>query len=137
MTANGDLVLVERKDRSYEAGLKDTSEKRVRRVIEEVKNARIPLEPEACRILVVGFQHLVGRVHTEQMDRLYQTALEQEFKNTPKANLPHVVVVEHLGLEPRTGGEKSNFFSPQPLNWDPAKEGAVRLLVKALGFEPD
>jgi hypothetical protein len=137
LTGDGDLVLVERKDRSYEAGLKDTAEKRIRRVIDEVRSAHIPPEPGACRILVVGFQHLVGNADIAQTDRAYQTALEREFENTHDPNLPHVVVIEHLGLEPRTGGEKSTFFSPQPIQVDDAKDTVLRLVVRALGVDPD
>lgn len=137
VTRDGDLVLVERKDRSYEAGLTDTTQKRVRRVIDEANSARIPALPGACRILTVGFQHLVGDAASEEIDRAYQTAVEEAFENAPKVDLPHVVVVEHLGLEPRTGGERSDFFSPQPIHLDPAMEPVMRLLVAALGVEPE
>lgn len=83
-TESGDLVLVERKDRPYEPGLTDTPEKRVHRVIDEVRKARIPSEPAACRVLTVGFQHLVPSAETEQVDHYYQRALEKEFEGTSK-----------------------------------------------------
>ncbi len=134
-TAMGKVVLVERKDRSYEAGLSDTTEKRARRVIDEVKDARIPDEPGACRVLTVGFQHVVLTAEMEQTDKFYQRALEEEFKNIPKAALPQLVVIEHLGLE--AGGEWNDFFSPQMLNWDSTFDGVGRLLLRALGVEPD
>ena len=59
ITRSSDVVLVERKDRSYDAGLRDSPEKRVRRVQDEVRNSKIPTDAGACRILSVGFQHLV------------------------------------------------------------------------------
>ncbi len=39
VTKLGNTVLVERKDRSYEAGLGDTAEKHIKKVIAEVRNA--------------------------------------------------------------------------------------------------
>ena len=38
-------ALVERKDRSYDAGLRDSPEKRVRRVQDEVRNSKIQTDP--------------------------------------------------------------------------------------------
>ncbi len=138
VTATGDLVLVERKDRSYEAGLKDTADKRVRRVIDEITKARIPNERGACRILTVGFQHLVREDEIQKIDRLYQSVLKKAFKHAKfKGSLPHFVVVEHLGLEPRTGGQKSDFFSPQAIHWNRAAQRMQPLLVAALGAKPD
>lgn len=138
VTAIGDLVLVERKDRSYEAGLNDTAAKRVRRVIDEIKKARIPNEPGSCRILTVGFQHLVEEGEMEQIDRLYHRAIRKAFKHAnSKGSLPHFVVVEHLGLEPRTGGQKSDFFSPQAIHWNRAAQRMQPLLVDALGAKLD
>ncbi len=153
-TATGDLVLVERKDRPYEPGLSDTRKRRVRRVIEEVKKARIPGEPRACRVLSVGFQHLVRGAEMPQLDKYYQRVLRKEFsggvlcrlirtlrargrKNAPPANPPHVVIIEHLGLEPVPGGERNDFFSPQPINLDlrklsPEMERVLPLLMRAL-----
>ena len=46
-TAGGDLVLLERKDRSYGAGLTDTPGRRALRVVAYVKECRIPTEPIA------------------------------------------------------------------------------------------
>jgi len=46
-TAGGDLVLLERKDRSYGAGLTDTPGRRALRVVAYVKECRIPTEPSA------------------------------------------------------------------------------------------
>ena len=136
VTADGDTVLVERKDRSYEAGVTDTAEKRAIRVIQEVKRTHIPVESGAARILVVGFQHLVKQDEMKIVDPAYQHALETAFQGESRVGLPHMVVVEHLGMEPRTGGVKSNFFSPQPLNWQPGLMDRVgRLLVSAIGAE--
>jgi hypothetical protein len=141
VTGDGDVVLVERKDRSYEAGLTDTPEKRARRIIEEIEGSHIPDELGALRVLVVGFQHLVLSADTEQTDKYYQSAMEEEFKATPVADLPHVVLIEHLGLEAeRSGGERNNFFSPQPINlkldqMDDKTERALRLLARALGAD--
>jgi len=60
------------------------------------------------------FQNLVLAADTEETDKYYQRALEEEFKETPKADLPHLVLIEHLGLEAeRRGGERNSFFSPQ------------------------
>ncbi len=141
MTDDNDVVLIERKDRSYEAGLADTPEKRVRRIVEEINDSHIPKEPGALRVLVVGFQHLVLTADTEETDKYYQRALEAEFKDTPKDDLPHLVLIEHLGLEvERRGGERNNFFSPQPLNltldkMDSKMERVLRLLARALGAD--
>ena len=139
MTRHGDTVLVERKDRSYEAGLLDTPHKRGLRVIAEVRTAAAAMPrdpPGAGRVLVVGFQHLVREREAESVDKGYQVALGEAFGAgaPPVDGLPHVVVIEHLGLEPKTGGEKCNFFSPQPLNPEPTFMARVApLLAKALG----
>lgn len=139
VTKLGDTVLVERKDRSYEAGQGDTPEKRVKRVIAEVRNAAetMPRDPPgAGRVLVVGFQHLVRENEAEAVDKGYEAGLEEAFGGgaVPFDDLPHVVIVEHLGLEPKTDGEKWNFFSPQPLNPEPRFMARVApLLVRALG----
>lgn len=139
-TQFGDLVLVERKDRSYEAGLGDTAERRIKKVIAEVRNAAdtMPREPGAARVLVVGFQHLVRESEAEAVDKGYDAALKEAFGGgeVPLGVLPHVVIIEHLGLEPKTSGEKWNFFSPQPLNPEPTFMARVApLLVKALGVK--
>jgi hypothetical protein len=132
-------VLVERKDRSYEAGLGDTPEKRIKKVIAEVKNAAATMPrdpPGAGRVLMVGFQHLVRDSEAEAVYKDYEAGLKEAFGGgaVPLDNLPHVVIVEHLGLEPKTGGEKWNFFSQQPLNPEPRFMARVApLLVKALG----
>ncbi|MHB8879270.1 MAG: hypothetical protein ACYC8T_36705 [Myxococcaceae bacterium] len=118
-TADGDLVLVERKDRSYEAGLKDTAETRALRVIDEVERAHIPIEPGAARLLVVAFQHFVRRIETADTDRAYEIALGNAFRRAALTAPPHIVVVEHLGMDVRTHGEKSNFFSPIAVKWEP------------------
>lgn len=138
-TGAGDRVYVERKDRSYEAGLADTLETRIGRVIQEVRKAgpKMPRERGAVRVLVVGFQHLVRKREAKTVDRGYFEALRREFGGgrVRPADLPHLVVVEHLGLEPKTGGERWDFFSPQLLNAKPRelvhRVGSV--LVKALG----
>jgi hypothetical protein len=143
VTQDGDVVLVERKDRAYEAGLTDTPEKRARRIIEEINASHIPDEPGSFRVLVVGFQHLVLSADTEQTDKSYQRAIEEEFRGVPVNGLPHVVLIEHLGLEAeRSGGEKNSFFSPQPINlrldqMDAKTERALRLLAQALGADLD
>jgi len=54
-TDGGDLVLVERKDRPYEPGLKDTPQKRARWIITQVKNADIPTDQERCAFWRSGF----------------------------------------------------------------------------------
>jgi len=77
VTGDGDVVLVERKDRAYEAGLTDTPEKRARRIIEEINGSHIPDESSAFRLLVVGFQNLVLNADTEQTDKSYQRAIEE------------------------------------------------------------
>lgn len=139
VTGSGDTVYVERKDRSYEAGLADTPEKRIRRVIQETRDAglNMPRERHAARVLVVGFQHLVRKREAGQVDRGYQEALEREFGGgrVRHADLPNFVVVEHLGLEPRTDGAKYDFFSPQVLAMKPREtmRRVGRLLMTALG----
>ncbi|HET9683639.1 MAG TPA: hypothetical protein VFP15_06015 [Gemmatimonadaceae bacterium] len=143
VTNDGDLVLVERKDRPYEPGLNDTPAKRCRWIIGKVNETKIPTEePGAFRVLSVGFQSLVRNAETEEMDKRYERALREAFTDKPKSDLPHVVIIEHLGLEPRSGGEHSNFFSPQPLNlsrdeMDAKQERVLRLLVRAIGADPD
>jgi hypothetical protein len=139
VTAQGDTVYVERKDRSYEAGLADTPEKRVARVIEETRKAGLamPRERGASRVLVVGFQHLVRKSEVKHVERGYSEALRSEFGRgrVRAADLPHIVIVEHLGLEPKTGGAKLDFFSPHSLSMKPRElmRRVARLFVKALG----
>jgi hypothetical protein len=139
VTGAGDTVYVERKDRSYEAGLTDTPEKRVARLLYETRRAGLtmPRERGAARVLVVGFQHLVRKVEARRVDRGYQDALSREFGGgrVRGADLPHLVVAEHLGLEPRTGGEKFDFFSPQAVYMKPKEvmRRVLRLVVRALG----
>lgn len=67
---------------------------------------------------MVGFQHIVFESEAEAVDKGYEAGLKEAFggRGVPLDHLPHVVIVEHLGLEPKTGGEKWTFFSPQPLN---------------------
>jgi hypothetical protein len=143
VTKDGDLVLVERKDRPYEPGLKDTPAARARWLIDKVSQTKIPNDdPGAFRVLTVGFQSLVRKAETEQMDKHYERALQDAFKDKTRPDLPHVVIIEHLGLQPRAGGEHSNFFSPQPLKLSPDKmspqeERVARLLVRALGADLD
>jgi hypothetical protein len=138
VTGHGDTVLVERKDRSYEAGLCDTPDKRVKRVIAEVKaaSANMPNEELATRVLIVGFQHLVRASEAPAVDRAYESALKDAFQSGSAAadNLPHFVVVEHLGLEPKGGGERWDFFSPQVLQEDERRIDRIGpLLLKAVG----
>ncbi len=139
VTGADDTVYVERKDRSYEAGLADRPEWRVARVVHETRRAgtTMPRERGAARVLVVGFQHLVRKSEAKGVDRAYTRALRTEFGGgrVRRDDLPNLVIVEHLGLEPKTGGHKSNFFSPQPLNMKPRDlmRRVARLLVKALG----
>src|SRR5216684_374225 len=138
VTPAGDTALVERKDRSYEAGLNDTDEKRAAKVVEEDERARIPIKPKTFRVLVVGFQHLGpgNDADMERVERVYENALRDAFGNNPSGDLPHLVVVEHLGLEPRTGGEKSNFFSPHQVKRGASLMRRVGpLIMRAIGFD--
>jgi hypothetical protein len=139
VTGQGDTVYVERKDRSYEAGLADTPEKRVLRVVAETRKAGLamPRERGAARVLVVGFQHLVPKREQKHVERGYSEALRSEFGRgrVRGADLPNIVIVEHLGLEPKIGGAKLDFFSPHALSMKP-RELMFRvgsLLAKALG----
>jgi hypothetical protein len=141
VTGGGDTVLVERKDRSYAAGLGDTTEKRARRVVAEVRTAgtAMPSEPGAARVLVVGFQHLVRESEVNGLGRSYDAGLEKAFGGgaVPLDSLPHCVIVEHLGMEPRAGGDKTNFFSPHVLNPEPNFIARMLpLLAKAFGAYP-
>jgi hypothetical protein len=135
----GDTFYIERKDRSYEAGLADTPEKRIGRVVAETRKAGLsmPQDLGAVRVLVVGFQHLVRRSEISLLHRGYEQALQREFGKgrVRSANLPHVVIVEHLGMEPKTGGEKLDSFSPHVLQVNPKKlmGRAVTVLWKAIG----
>lgn len=135
ITRSSDLVLAERKDRSYDAGLRDSPEKRVRRVQDEVRKSKIPTDPGACRILSVGFQHLVTAAKTPAWDRLYARALKPFKLSRERKRLPHFILVEHLGLEARTAGEKSNFFWPHAIHWNAAAKRIQPLLACAIGFE--
>src|SRR5258708_28717660 len=99
------------------------------RVVDYVKQSRIPTEPGGARILMVGFQDLVRQSEMDVVDPLYQRALERELPEEARQDLPHAVVVEHFGMEPRTGGEKSNFFSPPPLKWEGPVLGPGGLLL--------
>lgn len=141
VTGHGDTVFIERKDRSFEAGLKDSMEKRSRRVVEEVRNAAkaMPREPRtAARILVVGFSHLVMPAEQEVTDLTYQTVLRNEFGEgaTQLEGAPHLVLVEHLGFEAKAGGLKIDFFSPQLLRQSHVFMRRVApFVVKALGVQ--
>jgi hypothetical protein len=139
VTGQGDTVYVERKDRSYEAGLADTPEKRVSRVVAETRKAGLamPREHGAARVLIVGFQHLVPKREQKHVERSYSEALKSEFGRgrVRGADLPNIVIVEHLGLEPKTGGAKVDFFSPHALSMKPRElmHRVGSLLAKALG----
>lgn len=139
VTAREDTVFVERKDRSYEAGLDDTMEKRCRRVVNEVRRAAetMPMVPAtAARILVIGFSHLVRPNEMADVDGAYQKALIEAFGAgaTELERAPHLVLIEHLGFEAKAGGAKSNFFSPQLLRKSHAFLNRVApLVVNALG----
>jgi hypothetical protein len=96
----------------------------------------MPRDRGVGRVLVVGFQHLVRAEEAAEVDATYEAALKQALDSgtLPTQDLPHLVVVEHLGLEPKAGGDKFNFFSPQPLNPEPwFMERVAPLLVRALG----
>lgn len=140
VTGSGDVVYVERKDRTYEAGLRDTPEDRVTWAIEKTREAgkRLPRERGAARVVVVGFQHLVRKREAKRADLAYHEALKRNLLGgrVPRDDLPHLVIFEHLGLEPKTGGEKFNFFSPQPLDFKrwPFMWRVGRLLALALGM---
>ncbi len=134
ITGDGDLVLLERKDRSYDAGLRDTPKARMKRVVDEVQRAKLPAEPGAVRIFSVGFSHLVTDRDAEVVDPAYQHAMETECGDLSSGS-PHFVLVEHLGFEPRTAGAKIDFFSPQALvDITPGPMARVaRLLLRACG----
>jgi hypothetical protein len=140
VTKHGDTVLVERKDRSYEAGLADRPEWRVARVIQETRKAglNMPRERGAARVLVVGFQHLVRKQEARRVDRGYAEGLKREVLGgrVRLDDLPHLVIAEHLGLEPKTSGDRFDYFSPQPLNMKPRDfmRRVGRLLALALGM---
>jgi len=69
-------------------------------------------------------------------DRLYGRAVKAFKRSCDRRRLPHFVLVEHLGLEPRTGGEKSNFFSPHAIHWNAAAKRVQPVLARAIGFSP-
>ena len=109
-------ALVERKDRSYDAGLRDSPEKRVRRVQDEVRNSKIQTDAGACRILSVGFQHLVTAKQTPAWDRLYGRGLKPFKQSRERKRLPHFVLVEHLGFPSDPGaGSSKGIRPPRPV----------------------
>ena len=135
-SGNGFTVLVERKDRSYEAGLEDDLRRRARKVANEMKNVHFPRVPGAARVLVVGFQHLVRQAETDAVGDYYFAHLSREFGGTVNDKLPHYVVIEHLGLEPVAGGEKSHFWAPIPVLHDRRLHDNVYPLLRcAVGDE--
>lgn len=139
VTGESDTVFVERKDRSYGAGLADTPEKRIARVVEETRRAgrAMPREPGTVRVLAVGFQHLVRAEEARRVERGYAQALKRDLGQgrVRRDSKPHMVIVEHFGLEPRAGGDKIDFFSPHLLRTKP-KELVLRVarnVARALG----
>jgi hypothetical protein len=140
VTGAGDTVYVERKDRSYEAGLADTLDRRIGRVIYETLKAGLtmPRDKGAARVLVVGFQDLVRAQDARHVDQAYTEAFKRELLGgrVPLRDLPHLVIVEHLGLEPKSGGAKFDYFSPQPINIKrhTAMARSTPLLARALGM---
>jgi hypothetical protein len=113
LTPHGETVFIERKDRAYEAGLNDTPEKQVRRVLSEVVTAgpKMPQEPKAFRVLVVGFQHLVRPGEEEKFSTRYGAELNAAIADGAlTGSLLDCVIVEHLGFEAKIGGLKTNFF---------------------------
>jgi hypothetical protein len=138
-TGQGDTVYIERKDRSFEAGLADTPEKRIARVVGYTRSAgpKMPRERGSARVLIVGFQNLVHKTEQRCLDRHYSERLLKEFGRgrVRGSDLPHVVIAEHLGLEPRTGGAKLDFFSPHALSLKPRElmQRVLPLVVRALG----
>jgi len=141
-TGAGDGILVERKDRAFEAGLDDTMEGRARRVVQFTGDAgaKIPRESGAVRVLALGFHDLVRGDDVERVGALYSSALRDGFADKTEeqlAELPDYVIVEHFGLEPRTGGEKTDFHAFFPLRREGSAPRVESLLDAALGRLPN
>ena len=79
---------------------------------------------------------MVTAAQTPAWDRRYGRGLKPFKQSRERKRLPHFVLVEHLGLEPRTAGEKSNFFSPHAIHWNAAAKRVQPLLARAIGFSP-
>jgi hypothetical protein len=138
VTPLGHVALIERKDRSYEAGLGDTHAHRVRKVIREADTAgrKIPSREGAARILVVGFQDLVRPEEVNVLGAQYFAAMAEEFGREQSNDLPDCVIVEHFGIEAKTGGERTNFWCPMLLRNREELEPVWSLRWKAIDPDP-
>ncbi len=132
---NGDVLLIERKDRSYQAGLDDSPEKRIARVITEINTSgrRISQEAGAIRILMIGFQHLVDPKEVNELNAKYVEAVLEQFGVDTSPEFPDCVIVEHLGLEPKTGGLKTDFWCPMFLADREEVARVAPMIWKAIG----
>ena len=93
-----------------------------------------PDAPGAFRVLLIGFRQFVAKIAQGPLDRLYQQTIALEFGNEAvEPRLPHVAIAEHLGFELRTGGRKTDFWSPQPIGraCDQVDRRFIRLIADA------
>lgn len=134
LTASGDLVLVERKDRAFERGQADTQVQRISRVVGFTRGSKFRSDPGAAHVLVVGFPVLVRASELEAVNAAFEAVFAREFSGDAAPHLPHFVVVEHLGLEAKTGGEQAYSWVPLLVKHDERILTRVGpLLLRALG----
>ena len=137
VTPQSHLVLIERKDRSYEPGLNDSDASRIQRVLDDTNagGRKIPLEPGAARILMVGFQHLVRPEEKDALGESYVRAMQTTFGRDHSVDLPDCVIVEHFGIEAKTGGQKTDFWCPLPLRRREEFRRIWPLILNAIGSQ--
>ncbi len=90
-------MTVECKQRSFEAGLRDTPPDQSRYVVHKIAEASPKLpHKKGARILVIGFQTgAAPLVLSQQQAEMYQRAVFNEFLKTNDPDWPDCIIVEH------------------------------------------
>lgn len=99
--ATGGLALLERKDRSWLAGSKESVKRRAQYVAGQVReaSARFPRDVPAARVLAVGFPGFVPVADADPIREQVNDFLSESLSRDPgTAPLPDFLVVEFIGV---------------------------------------
>jgi hypothetical protein len=112
--ATGGLVILERKDRAFEIGATESIASRVKYLIGKVREAGrgFPRDPDAGRVLAVGFPGYVPANAAKRTRRRIDVELRRAFGASPRSDeLPDFLIVESVGSQPpATGSYHVNVF---------------------------